>query len=302
VHNKQVRRRRLVLALLVVVSLILLTEYFGESPSSPLHSVQRGIAEVLSPIQKGASTVLTPVRDIAGWFSDTFNARSRADRLEKRVHALTQQLDAEQQALIRAGLNAQQVSRDASDNLSRYRPLTASVIGRDPTLWYATVEIDRGSADGIELNQPVLADGALVGKISDVSSNVSFVTLLTDHTFAVAAQVLSGKGDSGILVPKVGDPGQMVLEYLPKPPPGQLGPQSPDQVVTAGFSVPGKPQYGSLFPPDIPIGTVSSTNQTSLLNNGEVSVSPAADLRHFTSVQVLTSPNAGTARAQVSGG
>jgi cell shape-determining protein MreC len=103
-------------------------------------------------------------------------------------------------------------------------------------------------------------------------------------------------------VPKVGDPTQMVLEYLPKPPPGQLGPQSPDQVVTAGFSVPGKPQYGSLFPPGILIGTVSSTSQTDLLNNGEVSVSPAADLRHFTSVQVLTSPNAGTARAQVPSG
>jgi rod shape-determining protein MreC len=290
------------LALLVVVSLILLTEYFGESPSSPLHSVQRGIAEVLSPIQQGASTVLTPVRDVAGWFSDTFNARSRADRLQKRVDALTRQLDAEQQALIRAGLNAQQVSRDAADNISRYRPVTASVIGRDPSLWYGTVEIDRGAADGVAVNQPVLADGALVGKISDVASNVSFVTLLTDHTFAVAAQVLSGKGDNGILVPKVGDPGQMVLEYLPKPPPGQLGPQSPDQVVTAGFSVPGKPQYGSLFPAGIPIGTVSSTNQTDLLNNGEVTVSPAADLRHFTSVQVLTSPNAGTARAQVPSG
>ena len=50
-HDKQVRRRRAVLALLVVVSLILLTAYFGESPSSPLHSVQRGIVEVLSPIQ-----------------------------------------------------------------------------------------------------------------------------------------------------------------------------------------------------------------------------------------------------------
>ena len=71
-HDKQVRRRRAVLALLVGISLILLTAYFGESPSSPLHSVQRGIVEVISPIQSGASKVLSPVKDIAGWFSDTF--------------------------------------------------------------------------------------------------------------------------------------------------------------------------------------------------------------------------------------
>jgi len=67
------------------VSLILLTAYFGESPNSPLHSVQRGIVEVLSPVQQGASTVLKPVRDIAGWFSDTLNAKSQRDQLRKQV-------------------------------------------------------------------------------------------------------------------------------------------------------------------------------------------------------------------------
>ena len=49
------------LGLLVGVSLILLTAYFGESSSSPLHTVQRGVVEVLSPIQEGASTALKPV-------------------------------------------------------------------------------------------------------------------------------------------------------------------------------------------------------------------------------------------------
>ncbi len=67
------------LALLVGISLILLTAYFGESPSSPLHNVQRGIVEVFSPVQDGASKVLSPVKDVAGWFSDTLNAKSRCD-------------------------------------------------------------------------------------------------------------------------------------------------------------------------------------------------------------------------------
>ena len=85
VHDKQVRRRRAVLALLVGISLILLTAYFGESPDSPLHNVQRGIVEVLSPVQQGASTVLSPVKDVAGWFSDTLNAKSQRDQLRKQV-------------------------------------------------------------------------------------------------------------------------------------------------------------------------------------------------------------------------
>ena len=64
-HDKQVRRRRAILGVLVGVSLILLTAYFGESSSSPLHTVQRGVVEVLSPVQEGASKALKPVRDVA---------------------------------------------------------------------------------------------------------------------------------------------------------------------------------------------------------------------------------------------
>jgi rod shape-determining protein MreC len=84
VHDKQIRRRRAVLALLVVVSLVLLTDYFGSPSSSPLHSVQRGIAEVLSPVQNGASKVLSPVRDVAGYFSSTFNAKSQVANLKSQ--------------------------------------------------------------------------------------------------------------------------------------------------------------------------------------------------------------------------
>ena len=77
---------------LVVISLILLTDYFGESPSSPLHTLQRGIVEVFSPIQQGASTILSPIRDIGNWFSDTFKARGQVGRLKAEVAKLQAKL------------------------------------------------------------------------------------------------------------------------------------------------------------------------------------------------------------------
>ena len=83
-HDKQVRRRRAVLGLLVAVSLILLTAYFGETPNSPLHTVQRGVVEVLSPVEQGASEVLAPVRSVAGWFSSTFHAKTQVKQLQRR--------------------------------------------------------------------------------------------------------------------------------------------------------------------------------------------------------------------------
>ena len=122
-HDKQVRRRRAVLALLVGISLILLTAYFGESPSSPLHNVQRGIVEVISPIQSGASKVLSPVKDVAGWFSDTFQAKSQRDRLRKQVATLTREVDQYQQQAILSQQLQGQVGLDASNSISSYRPV-----------------------------------------------------------------------------------------------------------------------------------------------------------------------------------
>ena len=87
-YDKTVRRRRAVLALLVVLSLILLTAYFGESSEGGLHSVQRGFLTVVSPIQNGANKALKPVRDLIGWFGDTLHAKGQRDELRKQVDRL----------------------------------------------------------------------------------------------------------------------------------------------------------------------------------------------------------------------
>jgi rod shape-determining protein MreC len=281
-----------VLGLLVAVSLILLTAYFGASPSSPLHSVQRGIVQVVSPVQAGASTVLSPVRDVANWVSDTLRAKDQRDQLRKEVNQLTAQVDQLKTEQLRNVQLARQVRLDQNIGLSNYHLVAANVIGRDPSLWYQQVTVDAGSDEGVTQNAPVVADGALVGDVTTVDPSVSVVTLLTDHAFAVAADVLNQSGDDGVLAPSVGNPNQLLLQDLPSNAQISVG----EQVVTSGFK---SGALTSLYPAGIPIGTVSGVNPTQLFNNNEVQVSPAADLRHFASVQILTAPHAGNARAQV---
>ena len=291
-YDKQVRRRRAVLALLVAVSLILLTAYFGESPGSPLHSVQRGIVEVLSPIQEGASKALKPFRDIAGWFSDTLHAKSERDQLRKEVQTYRAELAQAQSAETQNVQLTKEIGLDQSNSIQAYSPVGAHVISRDPTLWYATIEVDKGSDDGVHVDDPVIGDGGLVGKISTAGATYSIVTLITDHTFAVTAQVQDQYGDTGVLVAAVGNPNQLLLQYLPRRAPIQVG----QQVVTAGFT---SGPLESLYPPGIPIGQVSNASQANLQNNAEVQVNPVADLRHLDSVQILTHTHAGTQRAQL---
>src|ERR671925_2216918 len=90
--DKVVRRRRAVLAILVILSLFLLTAYFGESSGGGLHAVQRGAMEVLAPIQEGANRALKPFRDLFGWFGDTLDAKDERDKLRKERDALRTQV------------------------------------------------------------------------------------------------------------------------------------------------------------------------------------------------------------------
>ncbi|MGA9857446.1 MAG: rod shape-determining protein MreC [Solirubrobacteraceae bacterium] len=280
------------LALLVAVSLILLTAYFGESPSSPLHSVQRGIVQVLSPVQAGASKVLSPVRDVATWVSDTLRAKSQRDKLRKEVNQLTAQVATLKTEQLQNRQLTREVGLDQTIGIANYHPVGANVIGRDPSLWYQQVQVDAGSSEGVAQNDPVVADGALVGLVTSVDPSISFVTLITDHSIQVGATILNRHGDDGVLAPSVGNPNQLLLQDLP----GNAQVASGDQVVTSGFRAGG---LASLYPAGIPIGTVSNANPTQLFNNNQVSVAPNADLRHFDSVQILTRPHAGSLRAQV---
>jgi rod shape-determining protein MreC len=281
-----------VLALLVVVSLILLTAYFGESPQSPLHSVQRGIVQVFSPVQAGASKVLSPVRDIANWGSDTLRAKSNVDKLRKENRDLTAQLATLKTEQLQNQQLTAEVGLDQTIGVRNYHPVGANVIVRDPSLWFQQVEVDAGSDEGVEQGDPVLADGGLVGDVTTVDASVSIVTLITNASYAAAAQVTNRAGDQGILAPSVGNPNQLLLQDLP----GRAQISQGDLVVTTGFR---SGSLTSLYPPGLPIGTVGTVNPNQLFNNNEVPVSPTADLRHFDSVQILTRPHAANVRAQV---
>jgi rod shape-determining protein MreC len=286
-----------VLVVLVVISLILLTDYFGEAPSSPLHTLQRGIVEVFSPIQQGASTVLSPVRDIGNWFSDTFKARSQVKQLKADNHKLVAELARARYALSQNAQLTHLVGLDRSHSISSYHPVAADVISRDASLWYQTIEVDRGTDDGVRRSDPVIGDRGLVGQVSTVGSTYSVVTLITDHTMAEAAQVENSAGDSGVLVPAVGEPDQLVLQDLPRNAQGlTVGTNGGPLVVTVGFK---NGPLEDLYPPGIPIGTVSNANPNALANNGTVRVTPVADLRHLTVVQILTRPRARGLRAQL---
>jgi rod shape-determining protein MreC len=278
--KKVVRRRRAALAIFVALSIALLTAYFGESGGGFFHALQRGSQEAFAPIETGASRALKPVRDLFGWVGDTFDAKGDNEELRNEVERLRSELARSQTAERDAAQLSRLVDLHREDLFpSGTDPLAARVIARSPTVWYSSVKIDKGSSDGVKVDQPVIAAGGLVGKVTQVTGGTSEVLLITDASSAVTAQVMP-QGASGVVRPQVGNPNDLLLDLIE----GDRRVTKDTTVITSGFT---STKVESLFPRGIPIGTVTRVDLDEFEQYQRVHIKPFANLRRFDIVQVL---------------
>lgn len=280
-YDKQVvRRRRAVLAVLVGMSIVLLTGYFGEGNGGFLHSLQSGAQTILSPIEEGASRAFKPVRDLVGWAGDVFDAKDENKRLKKDLATSREQV-ANTQLLERENRQLRDQLNLTNDlGYASATRVTGRVIVKNPSVWYSTVTLDVGRGDGVRADQPVVSGEGLVGKVTRTTSGTATVTLITDGSSKVPAQIGSN-GALGVVTPAVGDPNDMQLQYIQKGHNVAKG----AMIVTSG-SAPGKLQ--SIYPRGIPIGEVTRVSTGELELYRTVHMKPFADLRRMDYLTVLT--------------
>ena len=279
-YRKQVRRRRAVLVLLIVVALVMISATFSQTQSGPLHTVQQGVASVFAPLEDGASRALKPARDLVNWVSETFNARGENSNLKTDVQKLRAKLAREQTAQGENDQLKKLLGLDRKGIFSGYKMVTSRVVGASPTVWYSTVTINAGSGDGVAINDPVIDGDGLIGRVTDVTHFTSKVTLITDSESAASARVLPN-GPQGVAEPEAGDPSTMLLDFIDKNEPIHQG----QMVVTAGWT---NGTISSAFPPGIPIGEVAQTTVGQQETYQNVRITPYADMRNLDYVQVAT--------------
>ena len=262
------------MGVLLLLSVALLTLYFRESDSGFARGVQDGVLRVVSPMQSGTARVTKPFRDGWNWVGDLFGAKSENKALKKEVERL------------RAGLARELTTQAENDQLrglvafeeDRIFPagvelVTARVVARSTSSWYSTVTISVGSADGVDVYDPVVSGAGLVGRVTKVSANAAQVMLVTDQQSFVDAMVEPG-GAQGIVGGSV--TGDVTLEYVDKNEKVKVG----QYVVTSGRS-------GSVFTRGIPIGVVASVGSQEVELYQSIAVRPFVDFRKLDLVQVV---------------
>jgi rod shape-determining protein MreC len=275
VNRRRVLRRRIVVAVLLLLSVALLTAYFRESDSGVAHGVQGAVLTVVSPLQSGTATATKPFRDAWNWVGDLFSAKSENKSLKEEVQQL------------RAGLAQELTTQSENDQLRAMLQfqkdhvfpkdvtlVTARVVARSTSAWYSTATISAGSSDGVKVYDPVVNGQGLVGRVTAVYANSASVMLVTDQQSSVAAMVEPG-GAQGLINGSV--TGDVTLEYVDKNEKVKVG----QYVVTSG-------RNGSVFVRGIPIGQVESVGTQEVELYQSIAIKPFVDFRKLDLVQVVT--------------
>jgi rod shape-determining protein MreC len=274
VNRRRVLRRRIVVAVLLLLSIGMLTLYFRESESGVAHGVQDGVLRVVAPLQDGTARATKPFRDAWNWTADLFGAKSENARLRRELREL------------RAALANELATQAQNDQLTALLALddggifprdaalvSARVVARSTTAWYSTVTINVGSGRGVRVFDAVVNGDGLVGRVTSVTSGAAQVTLITDQSSYVDAMVLPG-GAGGLVAGSV--TGDVTMQYVDKGEKVKVG----QYVVTSGMR-------GSIFTKGIPIGVVDSVGSQDVELYQSVAVDPFVDFRKLDLVQVV---------------
>jgi len=256
-----------VLALLVAASLTLMTLDRLGPASAVLTGGRAAARQALSPLQAAGEAAVRPLGELAGGLSRAGalrreNARLRREVTELRSQAARAEALGRENALLAGALGLVPVDGAAP-------PVAARVVSLPNGRAGSTFVVDRGSEAGVRPGMPVMASGALVGRVVRSSRGWAAVLPLADPTSAVGIR-LSGSGETG-LAEGAGRSAGLRLDLLDPAvavAPGELA-------VTSGL------RHGR-FPPGLPVGRVAPASQ-----RGEVRLRPLAELGRLEIVQVL---------------
>lgn len=263
---RRIRSTRLLVIGLIVTSLVTITVDFRGGEQGPLAAVGRVGSSIVAPLQEGVSAVFRPV---GSFFSNLFRAGSIArenEQLRARLDAIASQV--QYQHALEVQILALQRQLGLAEGLE-LDTFGATVTGGAFQNFEWTIQIDKGSDDGVFEDMAVVTGEGLVGQVVRVTGSASTVRLILDHRSSVAVRLgssrtlatLHGQGEGELRLSLIDDDAQVELD---------------DSVVTAAYRVDGVEE--GILPPDIPVGVVSQVIPDPTGFSGpQVFVRPAID-------------------------
>lgn len=277
--NRDTRRSRVLLALLLVTSIGLITVDYRASADggrSPLAGLRDLASSVFGPLEEGAASVAGPIGELVDDVGSLGRAEDELASLRRQNARLTNRLRS-------AGVDRSRVAEvDALLRLAgagRYRVVPAQVIavGSAQTFTW-TVTIDAGRRDGVRRDMTVVNGDGLVGRVTSVGRSTATVALLVDPDSSVGVR-MEGSGELGYTTGE-GVSSALALQLLD----AQSTVVRGDRLVTFGS------QDDMPYVPGVPVGVVRKVQASPGSQTRSARVEPYVDFSALDIVGVVVEP------------
>ncbi len=264
------QRSRFTVMVLVMICLTLITIDTKANGGGVLGSLRSGARDLLVPVQSVLGEGAEPVANFADGLVNSGDLKAENRRLRDENLRLQGQVlqaaDAQRQLTTLLDLNKLEVVKDIPR-------VAARVVNTAPSNVQLTVEIDRGTDDGVAVGMPVVVGTGLVGRIESTSGRVAVVRLITDPELSVSARL----APSGVVTSVKGNgAGALLKAELITP---DVAVPEGEAVVTSGL--------GGNYPDSIPIGRVVQAEAVAGVSFQRVEVEPVIDFGRLEFVNVL---------------
>lgn len=224
-------------------------------------------------VQSPVSTLSSAVSNYFQGFADLRSAQTDKQVLEQRVQELEVELKQKEDL---ASENDRLKKLLDLKETSKYKVLTARIIGRDPSVWFDSSVINLGSLNGVKLNMPVITDGGLVGRVTAVGPLTSQVDLITRDKSGLGAVVgeISSSNAIGV-VSGTSKQDTLEMRYVP----GSIEVQIGTTVYTTG--------QDGIYPAGLKVGEIVEVVSGSATNPHKIYIRPSAGLSSMQEVGVL---------------
>lgn len=262
-------KNKLLLAVIVISIALTVTITFTARGRTRPTSVEGIAGRIITPVQKAVYSATEFFRDTFQNLYELRNLKTENTALKEEVEALKEQ----NRQLIQMALENNRLRSllDFKEANKQFAYLGASVTGRDPGNWFEVYTINKGSRDGVGVNDAVIAGhGFLVGKVIEVGTSYSKILSIIDERSSVSI-IVNRTRDLGIVS---GSSSSDVIAIMDLEADIVKG----DDIITSEYST---------LPKGLYIGKVKSVEKQERKLQKMVVIEPAVDFKRLEEVFVI---------------
>lgn len=244
--------------------LIVFIDTVGSRGGNPIEEVLNFLRDIGGLISRAKNNIENTFTFVWTFFEKQVQLINKVSNLELQ----TSKLKTENNILTNQvrELKRVEVASGFKEENKNFTLVGARITRREPAQWLNTALLDRGKADGIKPNTPVISENGLVGKVISISNYTSRILFILDPGNTVSVKVIRNN-TMGVL--RGDGKGDCTLLYIPSGVDIKIG----DMVSTSEAS--------ELYPSGIPVGRISNISNTPGKTFLDITVIPTVDFSNI---------------------